>query len=137
MWPRGPSWSTSAWSTSLIFEQKRAAENEQRRLSYHATKDQCADYYRERERDRKRYWRENVKTYGPKEDNELKNKDAIRKRESRSNMSNESLKVARQKHAVQERKRIAELSPTSASVVRSSKANKEKCRRASKSDLAK
>ncbi len=102
-------------------------------------------YDTEKEKWRKRRWRDDsrdvrycsvqLRAYKAKKAAEILEKDAARKRKSRSEMSEDSLKLARQKHATAERKRIADLSPKSASNERYWKAKNERRRRTLKPSL--
>ncbi len=99
-------------------------------------------YDTEKEKWRKRKWRDDIRrdvryssvqlrAYRTKKAAEVLEKDAARKRQNRSKMSEDSLKLARQKNAAAERKRIADLSPKSASNERYWKAKNQRSRRAS------
>ena len=101
-------------------------------------------YDTEKEKWRKKKWRDDIRNvhvrygsvqlreYLAKKAAETQEKDACRKRQSRSKMSEYSLNLARQKHAAAERKRIADLSPKSASNERYWKAKNQRARRASR-----
>ncbi len=135
LWPKGPSWSTKVWARSILYQQERYANNERRRLYYHSS--QRNSYDRERENRNKRRRRERIWEYRPKQASILRAKDATRKRQSRAKMTEETLKLYRQKHATEERKRIADFSPDKASDERFWKAKNERNRRATHSDLIK
>ncbi len=104
-------------------------------MYYHSS--QRNSYDRERENRNKRRRRDRIWEYRPKQAAQLRGKDAARKRQNRSKMSEESLNLARQKHAAEERKRIEDFSPDKASEERFWKSKNERKMRAAQSDLAK